>query len=181
MPTIWIQPLVLIWLQQLTVRCGDGCINRYLINKWIPNGKMIISWYQRGHLMMSYRQVSNIRCTLVGNNIVDHSVVVGVLPVGDAPTSSSFLTPGFNGLGKDNCTMRRETFKFGELVQLILEIYGIYWWLEWDSSSLDIDPVSAEFFQIASGVIVHQLQWRHVSIMMFQITSSTVSLIVCMG
>ena len=31
------------------------------------------------------------------------------------------LTPGFNGLGKDNYNMRREAFKFWNLVHLILE------------------------------------------------------------
>ena len=39
-----------------------------------------------------YRQVSNIRRTLVGNYIVDHSDVVGASPVGAAPTTSSFST-----------------------------------------------------------------------------------------
>ena len=39
-----------------------------------------------------YRQVSNIRCTLLGNQIVDHSDVVGASPVGAAPTTSSFST-----------------------------------------------------------------------------------------
>ena len=39
-----------------------------------------------------YRQVSNISGTLVGNNIVDHSDVVGASPVGAAPTTSSFST-----------------------------------------------------------------------------------------
>ena len=39
-----------------------------------------------------YRQVSNIRHTLVGNMIVDHSDVVGASPVGAAPTTSSFST-----------------------------------------------------------------------------------------
>ena len=39
-----------------------------------------------------YRQVSNIRCTLVGNKIVDHSDVVGAAPVRTAPTTSSFST-----------------------------------------------------------------------------------------
>ena len=39
-----------------------------------------------------YRKVSNIRRTLVGNNIVDHSDVVGASPVGAAPTTSSFPT-----------------------------------------------------------------------------------------
>ena len=32
------------------------------------------------------------------------------------------LTPGFNGLGKDNCKTRRESLKFCDLVWLILEI-----------------------------------------------------------
>ena len=39
-----------------------------------------------------YRKTSNIRHTLVGNKIVDHSDVVGASPVGAAPTTSSFLT-----------------------------------------------------------------------------------------
>ena len=39
-----------------------------------------------------YRQVSNIRRTLVGNKIVDNSDVVGASPVGAAPTSSSLST-----------------------------------------------------------------------------------------
>ena len=39
-----------------------------------------------------YRQTSNISCTLVANQIFDHSDVVGAPPVGAAPTSSSFST-----------------------------------------------------------------------------------------
>ena len=39
-----------------------------------------------------YRKVSNISGTLVGNEIVDHSEVVGVSPVGAAPTTSLFST-----------------------------------------------------------------------------------------
>ena len=39
-----------------------------------------------------YRQVSNIRRTLAGYKIVDHSDVVGASPVGAAPTTSSFST-----------------------------------------------------------------------------------------
>ena len=42
----------------------------------------------------NYCQTSNISHTLVGNNIVDHSDVVGALPVGTAPTTSFLnLTP----------------------------------------------------------------------------------------
>ena len=50
------------------------------IRAWISN------------LINSYRQVSNISCTLVGNKIVDHSDVVGASPAGAAPTTSSFST-----------------------------------------------------------------------------------------
>ena len=37
-----------------------------------------------------YRKISNVRRTLVGNKIVDHSDAVGASPVGTAPTTSSF-------------------------------------------------------------------------------------------
>ena len=39
-----------------------------------------------------YHKTSNIRRTLLGNKIVDHSDVVGASPVGAAPTTSSFST-----------------------------------------------------------------------------------------
>ena len=42
--------------------------------------------------VLRYRQVCDIRRTLVGNKIVDHSDVVGASPVGAAPTTSSFST-----------------------------------------------------------------------------------------
>ena len=61
----------------------------------------------------------------MGNKIVDHSDEVGASPVGAAP--HIFIldsTPGFNRLHKDNCKTRWETFKFWDLVCLILEI----WW-----------------------------------------------------
>ena len=53
------------------------------------------------------------------------------------------LTPGFNGLGKDTCKTRRESFKFWYLVCLILEILRFCSLPkalgQWDMSS----PVSA--------------------------------------
>ena len=40
------------------------------------------------------------------------------------------LTPGFNGVGKDNCKTRRKTFKFWDLVWRILEISRqVVWWI----------------------------------------------------
>ena len=40
----------------------------------------------------NYRKTSDIRRTLLGNKIVDHSDVVGAPPVGAAPNTSSFST-----------------------------------------------------------------------------------------
>ena len=40
----------------------------------------------------TYSLVSNISRILVGNEIVDHSDVVGASPVGAAPIASSFST-----------------------------------------------------------------------------------------
>ena len=65
---------------------------------------------------------SNIRHTGIGNNIVDLSDVVVASPVGAAPTTSSFSTPGFNGLAKGNCKIRGQSLKFSDFVRLILEI-----------------------------------------------------------
>ena len=45
-----------------------------------------------GLAYLDNRKVSNIRRTLVGNKIVDHSGVVGASPVGAAPTTCSFST-----------------------------------------------------------------------------------------
>ena len=54
---------------------------------------MYIPWpVHMKYLYFLYRKTSNIRGTLVGNKIVDHSDVVGASPVGAAPTTSSFST-----------------------------------------------------------------------------------------
>ena len=61
----------------------------------------------------------NIRRTLVGGKIADHSDVVGASPACRRCSNyifiSNFIT-GFNELGKDNCKTRRESFKFCDLV-----------------------------------------------------------------
>ena len=60
------------------------------------NNRFVISTYIIGlkiyFFYVEYCQVSNIRYTLVGNWIVDHSDVVGASPASAAPTTSSFLT-----------------------------------------------------------------------------------------
>ena len=58
--------------------------------------KTLMNWHELNDLSWNdyhtYCKTSNIRRTLVGNKIVDHSDVVGASPVGAAPTTSSFLT-----------------------------------------------------------------------------------------
>ena len=75
--------------------------------------------------MQTYYQTSNISCTSAGNEFVNQSDVDGASPV----CCSNYifildLTPGFNGLGKDNCKTRWKTFKCSDLVRFILEV----WW-----------------------------------------------------
>ena len=70
-----------------------------------------------------YRQTSNISRTLVGNQIVGHSDVVGAYCLAALlQLHLHFRTPGFNGLYK-NCKTRRETLKLRDLVRLMLHIW----------------------------------------------------------
>ena len=58
--------------------------------------KWVLSWQEISHDTRfqnnQYCKTSNISRTLIGNKIVDNSDVVGALPVGAAPTTSSFST-----------------------------------------------------------------------------------------
>ena len=69
-----------------------------------------------------YCQTSNISYTLLGNKIVDHSDVVGALPVGTAPTTSSFSTFHLTSMywAKSTSKWDEKYFSFWELVRLIL-------------------------------------------------------------
>ena len=65
---------------------------------WVQGKAFILSWDEifinqtTLTVWVNYPKTSNISRTLVGNEIVDHSDVVGASPVGAAPTSSSFST-----------------------------------------------------------------------------------------
>ena len=50
----------------------------------------------------------NIRCTLAGNEIVDHSHVLGASPVGAAPTRSSFSNQHLASMDQAKTTTRRD-------------------------------------------------------------------------
>ena len=58
-------------------------------------------------LSYPYPQTSSISGTLVGNRIGDHSDVVGVSPVGTAPTTSSFSTEHLASIDCVKTTVRR--------------------------------------------------------------------------
>ena len=95
-----------------------------------------------------YCQISNIRRTLVGNIIVDHSDSCSIA----CQRCSNYifildLTPGFNRLYRDNCKTWRKTLKFWDLVPLILEI----WWYMYYCESimrLYIDLVCLEYAKL---------------------------------
>ena len=94
--------------------------------------KMVPIWLQSPCYSKSNQQLKktccqtfNISRTLVDNKLADHSDVVGASPVSLRCSNYIFildLTPGLNGLRKGNCKMRWESFKFCDLVWLILEI-----------------------------------------------------------
>ena len=85
------------------------------------------SKYIHGFILLSkYRQTSKISRILVGNTILFWSPMwiwnsacrhcLGYIFILD-------LTPRLYGLGKNNCKTTRETFKFWNLVRLILEVW----------------------------------------------------------
>ena len=69
------------------------------------------------------RQASIISHALVGNEIVNQSINSWSIACRRCSNYIFILdwTPGFNGLGNDNCKTRRETCKFWDVVELILE------------------------------------------------------------
>ena len=115
---------------------------------WGNNGAIIWLPQCQQSNPKEYRKTSKISRTLVDNKIVDHSDVVGASPGGAAPTTSSSSTQHLVSmdLGENNHKTRRETFKFGDLVQLILEVlqYGSMTCLPWIHKELRYIPNSAK-------------------------------------
>ena len=61
----------------------------------------------------SYRQISNIKRTLVGNTLGDHSDVVGASPVDAAPTTSPFSTGYLGSMDLAKTTARLDEKHLG--------------------------------------------------------------------
>ena len=65
--------------------------NPYILHNCVNTNDMVMKGARVSTpMLLTYSKISNIRGTLISNQIVDHSDVVGALPVGDAPTTSSF-------------------------------------------------------------------------------------------
>ena len=96
-----------VWQQKycfINVVCLCQKLNAYL---WKCVNKTTFYWGDLARFV-TLNETCNIRCTLVGNKIADHSDVARASPVGAAPTTSSFsrYTHTFNGLDKDNYKTR---------------------------------------------------------------------------
>ena len=70
----------------------NGGMSNVPFNAGIVGYQYPASFYDHNMTAATYRKTSNISRTLVGNKIVDNSDVVRALPVGAAPTTSSFST-----------------------------------------------------------------------------------------
>ena len=77
---------------------------------------MNIWWapYILNKVEIGYHQTCNIKHTLVGNHIIDHSDVLEYR-LSRCPNNIFIfdLTPGFNGMGNDNCRTRENHLSFG--------------------------------------------------------------------
>ena len=78
---------------------------------------------QEDYISAMYHQTSNKRCILEGNNCWSLRCSWSI----SCWHCSNYnfilnLTPGFNGLDKDKCKTRQKTFKFWDLMCLILEV-----------------------------------------------------------
>ena len=67
-------------------------IRKFTVGPQSANSVYTLCHYYASRCLSTCREISDISHTLVGNEIVDHSDVVGASPVGAAPTTSSFST-----------------------------------------------------------------------------------------
>ena len=89
----------------------------------------LILWSTVSRGVPYIRGASHIRDKTVGNKNVDNSDVVWSIACRRCSNYIFILnlTPGFNGLSEDNCMKIQETFKFWDLVRLILEVLRYCW------------------------------------------------------
>ena len=110
-----------IWQRFLKVSSPNACYGQFswallfeIALKWMPQNAVNVS-IGSGTGMMSpaitgriYCKISNISRTLVGDKIVNNSDVVEAMPVGAAPTTSSFLTQHLASMDWAKTAARRD-------------------------------------------------------------------------
>ena len=113
--------------------------DRSLVHAWNQIWLVVTAHYSRKMDLSIYTHDSE---TLVKKNIVACRRCSNYIFILD-------LTPGFNGWGKDDCKTRRKSFKFGDLVRLILEIlrYVTQLWV------LTLSPVTWCFLRVSSAIL----------------------------
>ena len=74
-------------------------------------------------MTFNYRKIYNIWRTLVSDEIVYNSDVVGAAPVCSNYILILDLSPGFDRMCNDKWKTRQEAFEFRDLVPLILETW----------------------------------------------------------
>ena len=101
--------------------CGCGCPCTFSVDRRKLGGDTsILAFFGMVRVLSgngvqvshTYRQTSNTNCTLVGNEMFDHSDVVGASPVGAAPTTSSFSTYHLVSMDWTKTTTRRDEKHF---------------------------------------------------------------------
>ena len=130
---IFITLFVILFIQTLNVSSGTqkGWFNTKIFGSSICNIEWNLSMTQ-----YYYRQISNIRFTIVGNTVIDHSDVVGASPVGAAPTTSSLWTKHLASMDRAQITARLDEnhLRFG--ASYIREFTGITQW-QWQKQDTD--------------------------------------------
>ena len=125
-------------------------------------------------VFLGYRQVSNIRRTLLA---ILHCWSLRCSWSIACRRCSNYifilnLTPGFNRLGKDNYKIRREAYKFWDLVRLILETLRYVFW-NWQIIYGFVKDSLLFQSAMAHLLIMVWLQWR-VTIAKNQVTNTTI-------
>ena len=96
-------------------------------------GVLIVCRFFRRYSNYNYRQISNIKCAFVGNQIIDHSDVVGASPAGAAPTTTSFSTEHMASINwaKTNARRDGEHLSFGIWSAFYWRFDGTYIHCQW--------------------------------------------------
>ena len=78
-----------IMMTQFLVMC---VCHKLVLCGWSSGISLVLQMESQNWVLFYYHKTSNISPTLLGNEIVDNSDVVGASPVGAAPSTSSFST-----------------------------------------------------------------------------------------